>query len=36
LAVATWFEGNGEIDCTIQQVEQELSDPGHLFVEVVK
>jgi hypothetical protein len=34
--VAIWFEGNGEIDCTILHVEQELSEPGHLFVEVVK
>ncbi len=33
--MASRFEGKGEIDCTIQQVEQALSDPGHLFVEVV-
>ncbi len=36
MTVSVWFEGSGEIDCTIQQVEQALSDPGQLFFEVVK
>lgn len=29
-----WFEGRGEIDCTIQQVKQALDNPGELFVGV--
>ena len=34
--MANWFEGSGQIDCTIEHVEQALSAPGHLFVEIVK
>ena len=32
--MTVWFEGKGEIDCTIQQVKQALENPGELYVGV--
>ena len=34
--MAVWFEGENEIDCSIQQVKQALEDYGKLFVGVVR
>lgn len=31
-----WFEGQGNIDCELQRVQQALEDVGELFVEVVR
>ncbi len=33
--MARRFEGKGEIDCTIEHVEQAISNPGQLFFEIV-
>lgn len=33
--MAEWFEGSGEIDCTIEDVKDGIADPGQFFVGVV-
>ncbi len=33
--MSVWFEGDGEIDCDIRQVERAFDNPGELYVGVI-
>lgn len=33
--MSVWFEGDGEVDCSIERVKQALENPGELFVGIV-
>ncbi len=34
--MAIWFEGEDQIDCSIERVKQDLDNPGELFVDVTR